>query len=230
MKRIAWAVLAVVLIFAMGCSKSEKEAKLEKAAKQMEQASKQMEEASKQMSKGLSEGAENLGEAMKNMGKALGADSKVEPVNFRELKKLLPDELPGMKRVNASGEKTASFGIKVATAEATYRGDDGSRITIKITDMGNMSGYAAMAAYAWTMAEIDRESDNGYERTTEYAGHKAFEEYNSRSKSGEIQVLVAKRFIVEVEGSEVKMDDVKNAVKKIQLDKLEKLAPKKSGE
>ncbi|MCI0424181.1 MAG: hypothetical protein L0312_34065, partial [Acidobacteria bacterium] len=82
--------LAFVLMF--GCD-SSREKELEQASKKMEEAGKKMEEAAKK-------GGEGMADAVKAMGEAFGsaAGKKVEPVDFRELKALLPEALPGMKR------------------------------------------------------------------------------------------------------------------------------------
>jgi len=212
-------VLSFMLIF--NCGKSEKQKELEKAAKQLEKASKEMAEAGEDLAKG---GAEAFSEGMKKMSEAFGGAEKVEPVDFRKLKELLPERLPGMKRIDASGERNKAFGIHVSQAEASYESKDGERsIDIKIIDMGSVKGIMAITSMAWTMADIDRESDSGYERTTTYKGHKALEEYNKDDESGKIQIIIAKRFHVEVEGDGVKMREIKNALDAINIKRLEKM-------
>jgi hypothetical protein len=198
-------VLLLSLVFTY-CGKSDKEKDMEDAAEQMEEG-----------------GLENMAEAMKKMGEILGKDG-VEPVDFRDLKKLLPKSLPGMKREDASGEKTSVMGIKVSKAEASYYDENNNgSIDISITDMGTVSGFAAMASMAWAFSEYDRESDSGYEKTTTYKGHKTFEKFDSRSEFGEINVLIEKRFVVEVSGNNVEMKKIKNALKKVDVDKIEDL-------
>jgi len=161
---------------------------------------------------------------MKKMSEAIGSQIKVEPVDFRDLKALLPKSLPGMKRTDATGERTKAFGINVAKAEGLYESRDGdSSIKIQITDMGSIKGLASMATLGWAMGEIDSESDTGYERTIEYSGHRAFEEYDQVDHSGKIQVLVEKRFLVEVEGDNVKMKAIKGALDHIDIAKLERM-------
>ena len=83
-----------------------------------------------------------------------------------------------------------------------------------------MSGLTAMAA-GWAMVDIDKESDTGYEKTTTYKGQKAHEQYTKESQHGEIEVLVGNRFIVEAKGNSVKMDDLKAALGKIDIGKLD---------
>ncbi|MGD9489512.1 MAG: hypothetical protein AB7W47_15950 [Calditrichaceae bacterium] len=201
--------LAVAMFAFSGCGKTQEEKMAEQAAKQMEEAAKKM-----------AENADDMSKAMEKMGEAFSGGESVEPVSFKDLKALLPESLPGMERTSATGEKTSAMGIKVSEANGEYQSDDGSLIEIKIMDMGSMSGFAAMATYAWTMTEFERESDTGYERTTKISGYKAFEEYNSDDKYGKIQILVGDRFIVEIEGNGVEMEALKEAAKKINLGKL----------
>jgi hypothetical protein len=126
-----------------------------------------------------------------------------------------------MKRTDAKGEKNAAFGINVSKAEGNYRADSGAYIDISITDMGSMTGLTAIAAYGWAMADIDRETDNSYEKTTTYAGNKAHEKYDKSNQHGEIEVLVGNRFVVELNGSQISMDQLKAALGKVDVGKLD---------
>jgi len=93
-------------------------------------------------------------------------------------------------------------------------------MTIKITDIGSMTGLAGMTAYAWSSVNIDRESDNEYEKTGTLGGYKSHEKYNKSSKSGEVSVLVGDRFVVDVNGDNVDMNAIKGALGKVDLGKL----------
>ncbi len=168
------------------------------------------------------EAAKNMEEAMKEMTKAMGSNENVEPVDFRELKALLPEELAGMKRTNSSGQKTGAMGFKVSTAEGKYRRDGGSgNLTVSIADLGTLKGMAMMSYAAWLNMSLDRETDTGYERTTKYQGYPAMEKFEqSGTPRGEIAVAVGERFIVNVKGSGLEMDDLKEALGQIDLDKL----------
>ena len=163
--------------------------------------------------------------AMNAMGGAMAAGAtggkKVDVVDFRELKGMLPTSLGGLKRTEATGEKGGAMGITVSTAEGRYSSDDGKSISVKLADIGSLSGIAGMAAYAWATHEIDRESDSEYEKTTTFKGYKALEKYNKGSKSGEFSVLVGGRFVVGAEGSNVSMDALKSAVGSVDLRKLD---------
>jgi len=164
--------------------------------------------------------APSMDEAMKAMSKAMGSSGGVEPVDFRKLKPLLPESLTGMRRTRSEGQKSAAFGISASVAEAEFKNDADGIVKVSITDMGSLSGMAAMAV-AWANTEIDSESETGYEKTTTINGRKAHELYEKEGKHGEFTVLVANRFIVETIGDGVKMDAIKGAAGKVDLSKLE---------
>ena len=169
--------------------------------------------------------APNMEALMKAMGQMMSAGTNAAAlVDFRELKALLPDSLEGMKRTNASGEKTGALGMAVAMAEGTYESASGGRVKITITDLAG-TGSALGLAHGWTAAEIDRESDTGYERTTTIDGHKAYEKYDGTEKNGEVSIMVKDHFVVEIDGRDVSMETMKEALGKIDLAKLAELKP-----
>lgn len=218
-KRLAIGALCLGMLSMTGCGKS-KEKELEEASQKMAEAGKKMEEAVKQ-------GGQGMGEALKKMTEAVGAATgkKVTPVDFRELKALLPETLPGMKRTRSEGERAAAMGINISKAEGEYE-NEGSNISIHIMDMGSMTGLAAMAAYGWAMAEIDRETETGYEKTTTHKGYRSHEKYDKSSKDGEATVLVADRFVVEVRGNNLPMEAIKGALDSVDLGKLDAMKTK----
>lgn len=173
----------------------------------------------------IAQTGEEMGAAMAAAGAAMangGAQgSATEAVDFRELKALLPEDLPGMQRTSAEGQKNGAMGMTISEAEGRYESEGGGRITVKIVDAGAMAGMASMAMYAWAGVEIDKEDDNGYEKTTTINGRRGYEKYDRSRNSGEVNLLVGGRFIVQVEGDEVSMDDLKSALDKVDLDKLD---------
>lgn len=208
--------LSISLVLTTGCKSKEQKA-AEETAKQMEAASKQMQEAAKS-------GTANVGDAMAAMGAAMSgaanAGKKVETVSYQELKALLPESLPGMKRTDATGEKSSAMGMQMSYAEGRYSSDQGASTSIKITDIGSMTGLAGMTAYAWARVDVDRESDTGYEKTSTFSGYKSHERYDKENKSGEVSVLVGDRFVVEADGNNVDMNAIKSALGKVDLGKL----------
>jgi len=227
-----------------GC-KSQEEKNRDHAAQAFAEAAKQMVQASKDLTrdraaKGADQGAEGAeqvaagvktaAQAMKNWAQAMknapqGGNSGdpgavIEPVNFRDLKALLPESVGTSKRSSSSGEKSGITGLTISQAKASYDSDGGKRLRIKLIDTGGTVAPMAMAAFGLAMVEIDREDDNGYERTSTVNGNKVLEKWNSKKKHGEYKVFVANRFIVDVEGDLVTMDELKAAVAALDLSKL----------
>lgn len=149
---------------------------------------------------------------------------KTEAIDFRKLKELLPEELGGLKRKEATGEKNKLGEISISQARGAYqKGDEDNapRITVEIQDFGGMGNQAAMGmATAWTMAEIDKETDDGYEKTVKVAGNAGFETWNKNDKHGQVQLIVAKRFIVTVQTDNLPAGECKKLAEKLPLDKL----------
>lgn len=215
-RKAAVTVMCLSVILMTACKSPEQKA-AEDAAKRLEEAGKQMEAATKN-------GQANLGDAMNAMGAALGAANggkKVDVVEYKVLKDMLPESIGNMKRTSANGEKTAAMGMQVSNAEGRYENDQNGGVTVKLTDIGSMTGLAGMAAYAWAATDIERESDNGYEKTSTFNGYKSHERWEKSSNSGEISVLVGGRFVAEASGYNTSMDALKDALGKIDLKKLD---------
>jgi hypothetical protein len=155
--------------------------------------------------------------------KDLGNREAVDPIDFRKLKEFLPARTGGLDRTEATGEKSGAMGFTVSTAEGKYKGDDNASIDIEIIDTGGIAGVSTMTLAAWSMAEIDKETTTGYEKTTKIEGFKAFEKYDNEQKSGELNVLVAERYLINVEGNNVSIQQLKDCLKDIDLDKLSDL-------
>ena len=212
------AILAAAALALAACGKEEPPKPVDPGTK-VEQAAKQLGDAARQGD------MQQAGEAMKQMGAALTGSMKVEPVDFRTLKEMLPESIAGMKRTAAEGSRTSVVGIASSKAEATYQDGKGGRIALDITDVGTLSGVTAMA-FAWVNVEIDKEGTSGYERTTTVAGRKAYERYDAASRTGELDVIVAGRFIVGAKATGVDMKVFKEAVAKLDLEKLDALKSK----
>lgn len=167
----------------------------------------------------LEDGLEKLADAFKNMEINVETDAKA--VDFRKLKKELPSSIGWMKRTSFEGERAGVLGIKTSVANATY--ESGTKeIKISIADIGGFK--AALRGLAiWSELEVDKENDYGYERTTEIDGYKAFEKYDSRKEEGEIALIIEDRIVVTVKGENIEEDDLRKALKKIDLDDLEDL-------
>ncbi len=150
---------------------------------------------------------------------------KAVSVDFRKLKEVLPAELNGLKRTEHTGEKNAFGGMSVSTAKAEYKKnkdqDDEKEpsINVEVVDYGGVE-LAKGLAMAWTMAEIDKESDGGYEKTVKIKGNPGMETWHKENKNGHVQVLVGNRFILTVDTTNIPSEQVLKIVEALPLDKL----------
>ena len=164
--------------------------------------------------------AADLSQAMKMLAGQNAAGPRVEPVNFRDLKALLPETLPGFSTRRRKGRRRARWAWSCRRPTPTTAATPARTSTSKLVDVGRLAGPLALG-----MAELgigrDRSRDRDRLREIHCArGNKAFEKSDSRSRRGEIKVLVGGRFIVEVKGRNVKVDDIKAAVGQLDLAKL----------
>jgi Yip1-like protein/zinc ribbon protein len=199
----------------LAAHKPEAVKRLEEMAQKMEAAGKKMEAAEKS-----GDSAAAAAAAGEVLGTALSGGRKVEPVDFRELKALLPESIAGMKRSQATGEKSGMGGLTIATAEARYGEQGGRSVEIKVTDMGG-AGLGMMGLAAWAMVEMDKETENGHEKTGKLDGRPFHEQYNDKTRSGEFSLVVAQRFLVEAKGGNVDLDTLKGGVTAVNLARLE---------
>ncbi|HEB62347.1 MAG TPA: hypothetical protein ENI82_04260 [Bacteroidetes bacterium] len=170
---------------------------------------------------GIEEGVEGIKDAIGEIKKSLKKDKdgkKVELTNFRELKKLMPDEIAGIEQSSNTGETSGAFGFKVSTAKAKY--EDGDQwVEIEIVD-GAGIGFAMLGMAAWTATEIDRETDDGYEKTTTFEGYKAYEKWNEKRQKAELAFLVNDRYIISVNARNVPMKKLKRDIGRMKFRKL----------
>jgi hypothetical protein len=138
-----------------------------------------------------------------------------EVVDFRVLKEAMPEKLLGMPRVTHDGQKSGIAGLNISSASAEYQ-EDSRKISISITDTGGF-GSAISGLATWSQLEVDKETQDGYERTTTIGGKKAIEKFNRTSGEGEIAMIAADRFIVTVNGSGISEGDLRTAIEKISI-------------
>ncbi len=183
--------------------------------------------ADKEFKENINEAKEDLGGAIGNLGEAISSLKKKhnieekEPVSFREMKKILPDDLGGMEQTDNEGQTSGIMGFKFSTAKAVYEADK-AKLEVKIVDIAGIGKLASKMA-DWSTLDIDKESKNGYERTTTIDGHKAYEKYDARRQKGKVAMIIDDRFIVDIEGRNVTEDQLRDAIEDINVRKLKRL-------
>ena len=206
--------LVMIFLFTMCSTETEEKTATDEISEAMNELQEELKKAGNDAQGSVSDALNKVEDAVDELKK----DNKViEPVNFRVLKSGIPETFLGMERTKNEGETAGTMGFKISTAKATFEDGD-RRIDIEIIDVGGI-GMAAMGMAAWSMAEIDKESDEGYERTTTFEGHKAFEK--CRNNRCEFSTWMNQRIIFNVKSNNVEMDDIKKGIKKdVNLDDL----------
>jgi hypothetical protein len=152
------------------------------------------------------------------LGGALGGSRRVDPVDFKTLKQMLPESLSGLQRDSAQGSNKEGFGIQAASASAVYSGPGDCKVEITIVDASAVSGLMDLASAL--PHETNGSGDASMERDAMVAGYPAHEKFNTPSQHGEISFLLAKRFDVELVGDHVDLNALERYAGSIHLSHL----------
>ena len=207
MKRLAAGCL-LAAVMAGGCGKSEEQKQAEQQAAAAQQLAKAVGEQAKTAEQGAKEAAKGLEQFAKGLegmmaGGAAGDVKPVDPVSFRDLQALFPD-LDGWDKGKPEGERMTQP-VSFSQAEVRYRKGDSS-ISLKIVDSGFNRLLLAPFAMFLT-AGYEKETSSGYEKSTLVNAQPGWEKWQTERKDGELNALVNKRFLVNIEGRDV--DDIK---------------------
>jgi hypothetical protein len=141
----------------------------------------------------------------------------VDPISFNVLLPLLPEAPGGFAAAGEPrGETTQAMGFKVTEVERSYTKGD-QHLRIKIVD----GAYNSFIYAGVTMAaQFAHESTEGFEKGVTIDGNPGIEKWNKASKRSELDVVVAKRFLVSIDANPVEADfarSVYNALDKAKL-------------
>lgn len=170
----------------------------------------------------------------KDQGPTVEARPKaIKAVDWKELAKLLPEEIKGMKAEELEGgtftmgdpsDPVQQFSYSSVEREFTAETKEGEdkEITIRIMD----SGLNQMMIAPYTMM-MEYDSPDGSMKTTEIKGHKAMvivEKDKGELEGHQIIVLAGNRIMVMVEGNELTtLDEIARLAEAIDYDELAKL-------
>lgn len=216
-KRIAIAGLTLAVTAGCGGSSNDKAAE---AAAQVQQGAQQLQQGAEQMAKASGQSAEQMAQGLQQMAQGFQqmAQGAAKPVAYEELKALVP-EVSGWTRGEVRGEQQSMGGFSVSRAETRYRRDDSS-IELEITDTA-LSQLLLAPMSMFLAAGYEERSDDGFKRSTKIGGHPGVEEWNVKSKRGEVTTLVANRFIVKGTGRDISdLAPVRELVSAVGLAKL----------
>ena len=207
--------IALVILTAAACGKSEQQKAAEQAAAASQQAAQATQQAAQQIAQGAQQmaqgaqqaaqgGAQGIAAGLQAMAQGLGRaatgpDGKpIQPVDFEKLIALLPDA-PGWSKDKPKGGNQSGMGFSFANAETDYRKGD-SHIHLEITD-GALNGLFSLPFSMMLASGYNERTSEGFKRATTVNGSPAYEEWTNDSKRGEVGVFVANRFLVSGKGS-----------------------------
>jgi len=183
-------VTSMLVVTAAACGKSPEQ----KRADEIQKGAEQVQQSAETMAKGLADMAKGL------QGMAADPNQKpVDPVNFHELQAAFGD-LSGWEKGKPTGERMTSP-VNYSQATVRYRKGD-AEIETEISD----SAFNQMLLVPYTMfltSGYEKETDNGYEKSTKVGDYPGWEKWDSSDKSGELNAIVNKRFIVQVRGTNI---------------------------
>ena len=151
-----------------------------------------------------------------------GAAAGSELVHFKELLFFLDLKMPGWEVVDKPGGETLKQeSIRMSQVKASYKGDgEDQTMEIMILDSGGRG-----MPWLGVVPHMELESSEEYVRNTDIDGFKASETYKHKTKEGALNINVANRFWVRLEGRGLEnIDPLKTAAQKMDLKKLADLA------
>ena len=217
MCRFVPVALAIVLVCVAACGRSPQEKEIQKNADQIQKSADQMQKGAEDMAKGLADMA-------KGLSAMAGSDPNqkpVDPVSFKDLQTLLPD-LAGWEKARPTGERMTSP-VTYAEASVSYQKGD-AHIEEKIVDSAFNQLLVAPFSMFLTMG-YEKETEDGYEKALKVNDYPGWEKWNSKDRDGELNAIVNKRFIVQIEGHNI--DDPKVLHALMDQTNLKKLAAMK---
>ena len=190
-------VVASVVLGACGSSPAEQ---------QTQQAAGEVQKSAESMARnaeGMARGAEGMAKGFEDLAKGLSAMAggdpnakPIEPLSIDALRSALP-EVSGWERGKPTGERMTSP-VNYSEAQVSFKKGD-AVITQKIVDSG--LNQMLVAPFAMFLAVgYEKQTENGYEKGVKIGEYPGWEKWDSEDKDGELNVIVNKRFIVQIEG------------------------------
>jgi len=204
-RHLAFAMMISAALVACHGAPAEQPAR--EAANQVQKGAESVAKNAEGMAKGaenMAKGAESMAKGFEDLAKGLAAmaggdaNSKpVEPLSIETLRSALA-ELPGWERGKPTGERMTSP-VNYAQAKVTFRKGDA---TITQTIVDSALNQMLVAPFAMFLAVgYEKQTENGYEKGIKIGEFPGWEKWDSEDKDGELNAIVNKRFIVQLEGN-----------------------------
>lgn len=210
-RHVSMMIAIAVLMSACGGSTDEATKQIQKAAEEIQKSV-----GSGRGVQGVSKGLEDLARGMSSMANDPNA-KPVDPMTIDALKTALPD-LSGWEKGKPTGERMTSP-VNYAEAKVTFTKGE-SALDVKIVD--SAMNQLLIAPFSMFLAVgYEKETDHGYEKGVKVGEYPGWERWDGEGKEGELNAIVAKRFIVQIEGRNIENTRVLHStMENINLKKL----------
>ena len=164
---------------------------------------------------------EKAGRDLEAAAKRAESGQPAQVTSATQLSAFLPASLAGWTRTETSSGSAGIAGFSGSGANATYTSGDSS-IELSVADIGDMGGLAGLTGAL--NVESSEETATGYERVGKVNGRMTTEKYDRSARSGEYGFIVGSRFVVQAEGQNVTMEQLKAATAAVDVRRLEGMA------
>ena len=150
---------------------------------------------------------------------SLVVPAEAEVVNFTELLPFVDVKIPGWTMEGKPCGTTLKQGnVMVSEARVSFKAGDQTLEVVIMDFLGKTIPFL-------TGQQLQMESSEEIVRTTEVQGFKAFETFRHQDRQGELNISVADRFWVKLDGEGIdNLEVLKNVVQQMDLKKLATLA------
>ena len=146
--------------------------------------------------------------------------SSIAVIDYSKLLPLLPEPPVGWTADKAEGSTDDSSGAALSTAHRDYKkgeADNAPITSISILDSAGNPDYVATTVTAWKESSSTSE---GYAKPITIDGNPGYETYENENKHGTLSVMVAKRFLVQIESQGQEAKELQEWAKRVDLKKL----------
>ena len=143
-----------------------------------------------------------------------------EVVDFSKLLPTLPDGPAGWTADKPEGSTEDAGGFKITSVHRDYKkgaADDAPTTSISILDSAANPDYVTSTTAAWNMSTSTPE---GYTKALTIDGMPGFETFENEGKHGTLWLMVAKRYVLQIETQGQDAKDLQDWLKRVDVKKL----------
>jgi hypothetical protein len=141
-------------------------------------------------------------------------------VDFSKLTPFLPEGPAGWTADKPEGTTDDAGGVKITSVHRDYKkgtADNAPTTSISILDSAANPDYVAATTAAWNLTASTPE---GYTKALTIEGMPGFETFENDGKHGTLWLMVAKRYILQIETQGQDAKDLQDWLKRVDLKKL----------